>query len=346
MQTEENITPQNNFFLLGQEDAEKAVLEAYKNNKLHNSWLISGEKGIGKATFAYKFARFLLSDKKGTASLNTSPDSLSNKLITSSSHPDLKYVERDYIKTDRDKIIKAIKNGEAMNETELQGLKKSAVIKVDDVRAINEFMSKKSSQDGWRVVIVDSIDDMNASAANALLKTLEEPPVKSVIILISHNVGKLLPTIKSRCSKLVLRPLADNVVVSLLRRYRPTLSEKEINGIAKISSGSIGKALTYADGGALKVYDELQKIIFSGKNFKLDNLLDWVNNAVADAETYNLAQELILKFCSDNIAGCRDVEEMALLWENAVRVFRQCDSLNMDKKQALLNIVAKLCKIS
>ncbi len=346
MQEEENISPQNNFFLLGQEDAEKTVLEAYKNNKLHNSWLISGEKGIGKATFAYKFARFLLSDKKGTESLNTSPDSLSNKLITSGSHPDLKFVERDYIETDRKKVMKAIKSGEAMSETELQGLKKSAVIKIDDVRAINEFLSKKSSQDGWRVVIVDSIDDMNVAAANALLKILEEPPARSIIMLISHNVGKLLPTIRSRCSKLILKPLNDNIVVSLLRRYRPQLSEKEIAGIAKISSGSVGKALNYADCGALEFYEELQKIIFSGKKFRLDNLLDWVNNAVVDEDTYNLAQELILKFCSDNISGCRDVEEMASLWESAVRIFRQCDSLNMDKKQVLLNIVAKLCKIN
>lgn len=346
MSDEENITPQNNFFLMGQEDAERTVLEAYKNNKLHNSWLISGEKGIGKTTFAYKFARFLLSEKKGTESLNTSPDSLSNKLITSGSHPDLKYVERGYIETDRKKIIKAIRSGEPMSEAELQNLKKSAVIRVDDVREINEFMAKKSSQDGWRVVIVDSIDDMNTAAANALLKILEEPPAKSIIMLISHNVGKLLPTIKSRCSKLELKPLADNIVVSLLRRYRPHLEEKEIAGIAKMSSGSIGKALNYADCGALKVYDGLQKIVYSGRNFKLDNLLEWVNNVLSDNDTYNLAQELILKFCSDNIAGCRNVEEMALVWENAVRIFRQCDSLNMDRKHVLINIVAKLCKIN
>ncbi|MBP5399123.1 MAG: AAA family ATPase [Alphaproteobacteria bacterium] len=346
MSDEENITPQNNFFLMGQEDAERTVLEAYKNNKLHNSWLISGEKGIGKTTFAYKFARFLLSEKKGTESLNTSPDSLSNKLITSASHPDLKFVERGYIETDRKKIIKAIRSGEPMSEAELQNLKKSAVIRVDDVREINEFMAKKSSQDGWRIVIVDSIDDMNTAAANALLKILEEPPAKSIIMLISHNVGKLLPTIKSRCSKLELKPLADNIVVSLLRRYRPQLEEKKIAGIAKMSSGSIGKALNYADCGALQVYDGLQKIVYSGKNFKLDNLLEWVNNVLSDNDTYALAQELILKFCSDNIAGCRDVEEMARVWENAVRVFRQCDSLNMDRKHVLINIVAELCKIN
>ena len=346
MSGDDVVTPQNNFFLLGQEEAEKVVLDSYNNHTLHNSWLISGEKGIGKATFAYKFARFLLDPKRSNKTLNTSPDSQSNRLISSNSHPDLKVVERDYIETDRKKVLKAIKDGEAMSESELQNLKKSAFIRIDDVRTINEFMAKKSSQDGWRVVIVDSIDDMNAAAANALLKILEEPPAKSIIMLISHNVGKLLPTIKSRCSKLVLRPLDENNLVCLLRRYRPDLEEKEVKGIAHIASGSIGKALAYADGGALSMYDGLQKIVFSGINFRLADLLDWVNEAVSSEENYNLAQELILKFYSDNIVSSRDVEETAQSWENAIKNFRLTNSLNMDKKQALINIVSQLCKIN
>lgn len=340
------ITPQNNFFLLGQEEAEKAVLDAYNNGTLHNSWLISGEKGIGKATFAYKFARFLLDSGRGGASLNTSPDSVSNRLVSSNAHPDLKIIERDYIETDRKKIIKSIKDGEAMSEAEMQGLKKSAFIRIDDVRTINEFLSKKSSRDGWRVVIIDSIDDMNAAAANALLKVLEEPPAKSILMLISHNAGRLLPTIKSRCIKLVLKPLPENVVVSLLRRYRPQLGEDEIKGLAAISSGSIGKALGYADGGALQMYRGLQNIVYARQKFKLDDLLSWVNETVATEDSYNLARELVLKFCSDNIVGCSDVEGMSAAWENAVRCFRQADSLNMDKKQVMINVIGQLCKIN
>ena len=340
------IMPQNNFFLLGQENAEKAVLEAYNNHTLHNSWLISGERGIGKATFAYKFARFLLDPNRSKESLNTSPDSASNRLISSGAHPDLKVIERDYIETDRKKIIKSIKDGEAMGADELQNLKKSAFIRIDEVRAINEFMAKKSSQDGWKVVIVDSVDDMNANAANALLKVLEEPPAQSIILLISHNVERLLPTIKSRCRKLVLKPLSEDVVKSLLRRYRPEMSESEVKGIAHIASGSIGKALAYADGGALEFYEGLQKIVFAGSRFKLDDLLEWVGLAAANEENFALARELVLKFCADNIAGCRNVDDMAAVWEYALRNFRSADSLNMDKKQLLTNIVARLCKVS
>ena len=346
MPEDEIVTPQNNFFLLGQEEAEKIVLDSYNNHTLHNSWLISGERGIGKATFAYKFARFLLDPNRSSKTLNTSPDSQSNHLVSSNSHPDLKIIERDYIETDRKKVLKAIKEGEAMSESELQNLKKSAFIRIDDVRTINDFMAKKSSQDGWRVVIVDSIDDMNTAAANALLKILEEPPAKSVIMLISHNVGKLLPTIKSRCSKLVLRPLDENNLICLLRRYRPDLEEKEIKGIARIASGSIGKALAYADGNALDMYEGLQKIVFSGAGFKLSELLDWVDTAVASEESFSLAQELILKFCSDNIVGSRDVEETAKVWENAVKCFRLTGSLNMDKRQVLINVIGQLCKIN
>lgn len=103
----EQITPKNNFFLLGQEEAEKALLGAYNSNKLHNSWLISGVKGIGKATLAYRFARFLLDERRRSfspaSSLATDPDSPANRLVSSGSHPDFKVIERDFIETDRDR---------------------------------------------------------------------------------------------------------------------------------------------------------------------------------------------------------------------------------------------------
>lgn len=375
----ESITPKNNFYLLGQEEAEKVMLEAYNTNTLHNSWLISGVKGIGKATLAYKFARFLLDEarkqdeftilsstsealpeislpeetnvynspvSKGLAtSLFTNPDSHVNRLINNNAHPDFKIIERDFIETDRRKVIKAIKDGDAMDDAELKNLKKSAFIRIDDVRSINEFMSKKSSDGGWRVVIIDSIDDMNTASANALLKILEEPPAKSILLLISHNIGQLLPTIKSRCTKLVLKPLDNNVICSLLRRYCSHLSEEEIKGLAEISAGSIGKAISYASQNALQMYKQLNSLISTGNTLKIDNLLTWVNLATESEESYDLACELILKFCSDNIITASNKEGIFSVWENAVKTFRQADSLNMDKKQVLINILNNLCKV-
>ncbi len=343
------ITPRTNPFLLGHEEAEKFLLEAWKNNSLHNSWLFSGIEGIGKATLAYKFARFLLSadqtKKEQYTSLNVTPDDKVFKLVANNSHPDLKIIERDYTDTDRKKILKAIKDGEQLSDEELQGLKRSAFIRVDDVRTINEFLSKRSSQDGWRVVIVDSIDDMNASSANAILKILEEPPHKTVLMLISHNPNRLLPTIKSRCAKLNLKPLSDANLASLLRRYRPEMKENEIKELTAICSGSIGKALNYADNNALARYHELEKLIMSGNAFKLSELLNFCDRAVADEDSYELAKSLLLKIIRSLITDRPEkIEEISASWDETLKTFNETESLNLDKKQALITIISNLCK--
>ena len=343
-----DIFPRNNTFLLGQEKAEQALLEAWKNNSMHNSWLLCGQEGIGKATLAYRFARFLLSadenNKDKYTSLEVGENNPAYKLIAKNAHPNLKVIERDFIETDKKKVLKAIKEGEALSENELKGLKKSAVIRIDDVRTINDFLSKKSADNNWRIVIIDSIDDMNASSANAVLKILEEPPAKSILLLISHNPGRLLPTIKSRCAKLLLSPLAGNVIASLLRRYRPELSEKEIAGLQEICSGSIGKALIYSDNKALQYYDNLCKLVYAKEKFKLSDLLSYCETAAKDEDIYVLVQELIFKFISENIANSEHVEELAVVWENTIKMFDEAARLNIDKKQVLINIIYSLIK--
>lgn len=156
-----------------------------------------------------------------------------------------------------------------------QGLKRSAVIKVEDVRGVVEFLGKKSFNDNWRVVIVDSADDLNVSSANALLKILEEPPLKSILLLVSHNPGKLLPTIRSRCAKLALKPLQETEVASLLRRYKPSLKEAEVQGLAKIAAGSIGRALKYAENDALEMYENIKKSVTAGQNATAGCCWNW-----------------------------------------------------------------------
>lgn len=343
-----NIYPKNNTFLLGQEKAEKVLLEAYKNNSMHNSWLLYGIEGIGKATLAYRFARFLLAadetKKQDYTSLEITENNPVYKLVINNAHPDLKVIERDYTDTDKRKVLKAIKDGEALSDEELKGLKKSAFIKVDEVRTINEFLSKKSADNHWRVVIIDSIDDMNTASANAVLKILEEPPAKSILLLISHNPGRLLPTIKSRCAKLQLSPLDDKTVASLLRRYRPQLNEKEIAGLTAISSGSIGKALTYADNKALQYYDDLCKLGYAKDKFKLAELISFCETAAKDENSYALVQELIFKFISENIANSTHTEELAEVWEKTIKIFDETERLNLDKKQVLMNIIYSMIK--
>ena len=343
------IEPRTNTYLLGHDEEEQIFLNAWKNRTLHNSWLLCGIEGIGKATLAFRFARFLLAVDEEQChkyrSLDVSVDSQVYKLVANASHPDLKVIERDFTETDKKKVLKAIKEGERLSNDELKSLKKSAIIKVDDVRTINEFLAKKSSNDGWRVVIVDSIDDLNNAGANAILKILEEPPVKTIIMLISHNPNRLLPTIRSRCAKMNLKPLSTNEVTSLLRRYRPELSEKVVKGLAELSSGSIGKAIRYADNAALSSYEDLCKIIYAKNKYKLTDLLSFCDAAVADEDSYNLVQELILKFVAENVRGCENVEELAEMWEKAVKIFDETSRLNLDKKQALINIISGICKV-
>ena len=341
----ESFEPRSNSYLIGHDEALNMFLNAYKSNNMHNSWLISGAEGIGKATFAYKIARFLLSaQSQNEASINVAENSQAFRLVASNSHHDLKIIERDFIKTDKDKVIKAIKEGDALDEDELKNLRKSAVIKVDEIRTVNEFLSKKSFDGNWRVVIIDCADELNVNAANALLKVLEEPPARSILLLISHNPNKLLPTIKSRCAKINLNPLTEDMVASLLRRYCSDLSEAEVKELAKISSGSIGKAMKYAKNNGLELYHNLESLFFARSDFNVAKALELGSLASKDENVWDLMQELVFKFVSDMIKSGEKIEELSLAWEKISKIFAETYSLNMDKKQAFINVVTLICR--
>lgn len=349
MADEINISPRNNSFLLGQSKAEDIFLKAWKNQTMHHAWILNGPKGIGKATLAYRIARFMLwadeNKKDMYNSLNVPENSEVFRQVASDSHPDLMVVERDYIETDRKKIIKAIQKGEAPDEEELSAMKKSAFIRVDDVRKVNEFLSKTSFNDNWRIVIIDSADEMNKNAANALLKILEEPPAHTILLLVSHNPGMLLPTIRSRCAKLPLQMLDAVETASLLRRYRPNLNEAMIKKIAEMCPQSIGKAILYADLDAVRMYNGLCKILYAKQKFALSDLLDFCTSVTSDAESFYLLQELILKFIRESMPQSNDAETLYACWNDANRMFADCQNINMDKKQMLINLLTKISKV-
>ena len=146
--------------------------------------LKSGLLGVGFGLFSVEFC-FIMSKKATKYFFKTSKKS-----------------EKCLQRTSKESKEMFVKDGEALSDDELQSLKKSAVIKVDEVRTVNEFLCKKSFDGKWRIVVIDSVDDMNTASANAILKILEEPPAKSLLILISHNPNRLLPTIRSRCAKI------------------------------------------------------------------------------------------------------------------------------------------------
>src|SRR5471032_3513251 len=187
------LFPRETSALFGHAEAERALLEAYKGGRIPHAWLIGGPPGIGKATLAYRLARFVLAhpDPKAPAvqdatSLAVGADNPVARRIAAQAQGDLLVLER------------------TINET--TG-KLYTVIRVDDVRRSVSFFGSTAGEGGWRIAIVDAVDDLQREGANALLKVLEEPPARTLLLLVSHAPGRELPTIRSRCRRLLLRPL-------------------------------------------------------------------------------------------------------------------------------------------
>src|SRR5580658_4865977 len=198
--------PRANPLLLGHETAERTLLDAMHHGRMHHAWLITGPEGIGKATLAFRFARRLLAGRGEHGSLALDPSHPAFRRVASGGHADLTVIER------------------AINE-KTKRLKRD--IAVDDVRKINAFMALTPAEGGWRVAIVDGSEDLNQASGNALLKILEEPPSRAVLILTCSTPGRLPATIRSRCRQLRLSPLTDEVMARLLATYLPDNSQDD-----------------------------------------------------------------------------------------------------------------------
>src|SRR5215831_13220173 len=240
------LTPRANPDLVGHEYAEHELRRLLETNRLPHAILLSGPRGIGKATLAFRFARFLLAkgdqstETAGKGGLAIARESGVFHRVAAGGHADLLTVERSYDPRRR----------------RLRG-----EIVVDDAREITSFFRLTAAEDGWRIVVVDGAEEMNPNAANALLKVLEEPPRQALLLLVSHSPGRLLPTVRSRCRRFPLAPLAHEVVAHLLRRHRPDLPQPETKTIAALSVGSIGRALELADAEGLRLYGSILEML-------------------------------------------------------------------------------------
>src|SRR3712207_5616415 len=207
--------PRERSVFIGHADAEAAFLAGVRSQRLHHAWLIGGPFGIGKATLAYRVARFLLAHG-GTAAHATSLDLPAGhpvaRQVAAQSHPGLAVIRRGLRK---------------------DGKGYSAEIAVEHVRRALDMFSSTAGQGGYRVCIVDAADDLNASSANALLKVIEEPPPRSVFLVVSHAPQRLLPTIRSRCRKLQLRPLSEPDLGSVIRSLGPPFADTEEAELAR-----------------------------------------------------------------------------------------------------------------
>jgi len=256
------LSPKTNPYLFGHEEAENKWRRDMESGKLTHGWIISGPRGIGKATLAYRIARLMLSSPwKGEVAERSdagggldAPDSIAPppnlppqggeeallRRIATGAHPDLLVIEPELDD----------KKGEQKN-----------IITAEQARAIPEFLSLTPAESQWRVVIVDSVDQLNPTGANSILKILEEPPAKTVLLLISHNPGSLLPTIRSRCAMLKLTPLSDTDFDKAIEATYPDMESATRQTLRILSGGSPGLVTEYEGQGAVELYSALLDVL-------------------------------------------------------------------------------------
>ncbi len=248
--------PRANPDLRGHAAAEAALLAAWNSGRLPHAWLIAGPRGIGKATLAFRFARFALAEGAKAADgggLFGGPPAAPTSLAIGAENPVFRRVAAE-----GHADLMTLRPG--MPQPERQN-KPSDDITVYWVRRAVDLLHRTAAEGGWRVVIVDTAEDMNLPAANALLKALEEPSPNCLLILVSNAPGRLLPTIRSRCRSLFLQPLTPGDVDLLLQRYRPEIDAEERALLNGLCEGSIGRALELADRGGAELYRSLLDLL-------------------------------------------------------------------------------------
>jgi DNA polymerase-3 subunit delta' len=233
--------------IVGHTKTVEQFTSAWASRKLHHAWLVAGPKGVGKASFAKSAARRVLADAAGPQSdspgLESDDDHPIVRLVEAGSHPDMRWLER---------LPKERGEGLARN------------ISVAQVRELGEFLSLTPALSPWRVAVIDTVDELEASGANALLKILEEPPPNTIFFLVSHASGRLLPTIRSRCRRLDFLKLDDDAMTSILEARAPGLSAPERQKIIAMSFGSAGRALAFAELDLAKLEDAALAILRQG----------------------------------------------------------------------------------
>lgn len=341
--------------LYGHEAEEARFAEAFHSGRLHHGWLITGDDGIGKATFAYRLARFLLAkpeerDSSGTT-LDVPPTSTAYRQVGALSHPGLLVIRRPY-----DQKAKRFK-------TE---------IPVDDVRRLRSFLTLTAETGQWRVVLIDTADDMNGSAANAVLKSLEEPPKQTVFLLLSPAPGRLLPTIRSRCRMLDLAALDSEPLRKAVTQALAASSEDVSSAVPagedwatleRLSGGSVRRVLALHATGGLELYKRIHGLIAAlpGVDWtKVHALADDVSSPASEKK-YELMAHLLAGLLAriiraqatgqgraDDIAlgarliGAAKLPGWASLWETLNADKATTDALNLDKKTLILQTFARL----
>lgn len=331
--------PRETSVLFGHREAEAALLNAYRSGRIPHAWLIGGAQGIGKATLAYRMARFVLAHRDPKSAevqradnLFVDPSDPAARHIAAGAHGGLLTLER------------------TLNE---KGVMRT-VITVDETRETIAFFGSTAAVDGWRVCIVDTVDELNPNAANALLKILEEPPQQSLFLLVSHAPARVLATIQSRCRKLPLRPLSrEDVIAAAAEAAGLKADATALSEAAESSEGSVARALTLLGGGGLKLVERtatlLEKLpaIDPRELHALGDALGTSDRAALAAFVDSVDRYLAERLKSPGLDANAELPRLARLaevWEKVARAARDTLDYNLERKPLVFSVFSMLAE--
>jgi DNA polymerase III subunit delta' len=327
--------PRETFALFGHSEAEQALLAAYRGGRIPHAWLIGGPVGIGKATLAYRMGRFVLAhpdpaaaEVQSARSLAVAADHPVARHIASQAHPDLLVFER------------IVGDGGKLNKD----------IKVEQIRRSVAFFGSTAGEGGWRVAIVDAVEELNQAGENALLKVLEEPPARSLLLLISYAPGQVLATLRSRCRLLTLRPLAPaDVARAAAAATGRDADDAEIKEAALASEGSVARTLSLLDDDTLALRRRVAELLNALPQIDV-RALHVLGDALGGADQRKVAGviDAINGWLSAQVAQVPQdkirLARVAQAWEKVNRAAAEAEEFNLDRKPLIFNMFGVLAE--
>lgn len=328
--------PREQLVLFGHEPAEQVFLDGIAAGRLHHAWLIGGPEGIGKATLAYRVARYLLARERSRAAdgtLAVAADDPAVRQVVARSHPNLAVLRR-------------------APATDKKG--PAATIAVDAVRRAMTLFGSTAADGGYRVCIVDSADDLTTASANALLKLIEEPPPRSIFLLVSHAPQRLLPTIRSRCRKLVLRPLAESdlrVALASLGTATAAAEPGLVDQAVALAEGSVRRALEMLDADRIRLVRDLSASLQALPRVDPKYVLALAESLARKSaeDDYALALDTVLRFVADRLEtqaglGAARLAPLVEVWDKVARSAQEVEIYNLDRRPLFLSLFDDLAQ--
>lgn len=330
--------PRERAELIGHRAATEAIADGIQSGRLHHAWLIGGPKGTGKATLAYRVARHLLASPEECTDevLGVDATSRTARLVAAGAHPNLVTLDLESASADADK-------GQARS------------VPVKTVRRALALFSSTSTDGGHRVCIVDSAEDLTVQAANALLKTIEEPPARSTVLIVAHEPQRVLPTIRSRCRKLNLTSLSSSEVMKIISSFAPELEAGELGTLKAAvaqSDGSVGRALDLLDPQRLALLQEVAALLALLPNPPMQRVLSLGEKLSqrGGESGFDLTLDAVQRWASDRIRnraalGAHRLAPLAELCDKVADAARAVETYNLDRRPFVLSMFGDLAEV-